>query len=128
MAGLDVLWHPATSEGLGTAVIDAMALGIPPVAFSVGGLPELIIDGECGILVPPGDVSAFAEAATRLVRDPALRKQLGSAGPARASKFSVEQMADGTAKTYATVLGLGYHTRRRQQRSAGRFVTEEEES
>src|SRR5262249_28661089 len=42
MAGLDVLWHPSSAEGLGTAVIDAMALGVPPIAFSVGGLPELI--------------------------------------------------------------------------------------
>jgi glycosyltransferase involved in cell wall biosynthesis len=128
MAGLDVLWHPATSEGLGTAVIDAMALGVPPVAFSVGGLPELIIDRECGLLVPPGDVTAFAEAAALLVRDKELRNRLGTAGPPRASKFSVEQMAEGTAKTYATVLGLGNHTRGRQQRSAGRVVTEEEES
>jgi glycosyltransferase involved in cell wall biosynthesis len=67
MAGLDVLWHPATSEGLGTAVIDAMALRVPPVAFRVGGLPELIIDRACGLLVPPGDVRAFASAAAALV-------------------------------------------------------------
>ena len=128
MAGLDVLWHPATSEGLGTAVIDAMALGIPPIAFSVGGLPELIIDQECGILVPPGDVTAFAKAAALMVSDATMRKRLGSAGPERASKFSVEQMAEGTAKTYETVLGIEYHPRGRQQRSAGRLVTEEGES
>jgi len=111
MAGLDVLWHPATSEGLGTAVIDAMALGVPPVAFSVGGLPELIVNGECGLLVPPGDVAAFAGAAALLVRDKELRNRLGSEGPPRASKFSVEQMTEGTARTYATVLGLQNHTR-----------------
>jgi glycosyltransferase involved in cell wall biosynthesis len=126
MAGLDVLWHPATSEGLGTAVIDAMALRVPPIAFRVGGLPELIIDGECGLLVPPGDLAAFAGAAALLVRDEELRRRLGTAGPPRATMFSVEQMADGTAKTYATVLGLGDHTRGRQQRSAGLIVTEED--
>src|SRR5689334_8959821 len=53
MAGLDVLWHPSSAEGLGTAVIDAMALGVPPVAFAVGGLRELIEDGRCGLLAPP---------------------------------------------------------------------------
>ena len=79
MAGLDVLWHPASSEGLGTAVIDAMALRVPPVAFRVGGLPELIIDRECGILVAPGDTAAFAVAATELVREEGLRKRLGVA-------------------------------------------------
>jgi glycosyltransferase involved in cell wall biosynthesis len=105
MAGLDVLWHPAASEGLGTAVIDAMALRVPPVAFRVGGLPELIVDQESGLLVPPGDVAAFAAAASRLVRDTELRKRIGDAGPARAGVFSVERMAEGTAATYGRVLG-----------------------
>lgn len=105
MAGLDVLWHPATSEGLGTAVIDAMALRVPPVAFRVGGLPELIIDRECGLLVPPGDIEAFADAASQLVRDVGLRKRLGEAGPLQAAEFSVARMAEGTSRTYERVLG-----------------------
>lgn len=105
MAGLDVLWHPATSEGLGTAVIDAMALRVPPVAFRVGGLPELIVDQETGLLVQPGDVRRFADAASLLVRDPELRLRLGSAGPAQAARFSVANMADGTAQAYERVLG-----------------------
>ena len=100
MAGLDVLWHPATSEGLGTAVIDAMALRVPPVAFRVGGLPELIVDRTTGLLVPPGDVGSFAHAAATLVRDADFRRQLGGAGPARAEEFSVTQMAEGTSRVY----------------------------
>src|SRR6476646_1758817 len=52
-SGLDILIHPARSEGLGTSVIDAMALGIPPVAFAIGGLPEVIVPGT-GFLVPQG--------------------------------------------------------------------------
>jgi glycosyltransferase involved in cell wall biosynthesis len=83
MAGLDVLWHPASSEGLGTAVIDAMALRVPPIAFRVGGLPELIVDRVTGLLVPPADVQAFATAASMLVTDRELRRRLGSAGPER---------------------------------------------
>jgi glycosyltransferase involved in cell wall biosynthesis len=101
MAGLDVLWHPATSEGLGTAVIDAMALRVPPVAFRVGGLPELIVDGTCGFLVPTGDVRAFASAAASLVKDADLRRRLGEAGPPRAEMFSVARMAEGTTSICA---------------------------
>lgn len=127
MAGLDVLWHPATSEGLGTAVIDAMALRVPPVAFRVGGLPELIVDQECGLLVPPGDVRAFASAAALLVRDPGVRTRLGEAGPAQAARFSVQQMAEGTAQAYARVLGNGPAlASARQEPGQGRDVSDEE--
>ena len=116
MAGLDVLWHPATSEGLGTAVIDAMALRVPPVAFRVGGLPELIVDGVTGLLVPPGDVRSFANAAATLVRDATLRAQLGAAGPPRAEVFSVAHMAEGTSGVYQKVLKRSLeHASARQQ-------------
>lgn len=105
MAGLDLLWHPSSAEGLGTAVIDAMALGVPPIVFAVGGLPELITQDETGLLVPPGDVAAFATAVTRATDDPALRGAMGRAGPRRAADFSVERMVDGTEATYRRVLG-----------------------
>lgn len=117
MAGLDVLWHPASSEGLGTAVIDAMALRVPPIAFRIGGLPELIVDHECGLLVPPGDIRAFAGAAALLVRNADLRRRLGAAGPARAEKFSVARMTEGTLHVYEHVLGRSIveHTHARHQ-------------
>jgi glycosyltransferase involved in cell wall biosynthesis len=105
MAGLDMLWHPSNAEGLGTAVIDAMALRVPPVAFAVGGLPELIVDGGTGVLVPPGDVAAFALSAGALIADPGERHRLAAAGPARAAEFGVERMIAGTERTYRTVLG-----------------------
>ncbi len=113
MAGLDVLWHPATAEGLGTAVIDAMALGVPPVAFRVGGLPELIGDGETGLLVEPGDVAAFARAAATLIDDASLRRRLAAGGPPRAAAFSVARMVEGTEAVYDRVLRL---SRRRLSR------------
>jgi glycosyltransferase involved in cell wall biosynthesis len=106
MAGLDVLWHPATTEGLGTAVIDSMALGVPPIAFDVGGLPELVEPGVSGLLVPPGDVAAFSQAAASLIRDEALRRRLGEAGPSRAAEFSVSRMAEGTRRAYRHALGV----------------------
>jgi glycosyltransferase involved in cell wall biosynthesis len=104
MAGLDLLWHPATAEGLGTAVIDAMALGVPPVAFAVGGLVELIEPERSGLLAPPEDVEGFARQAARLILDEPLRQQLGAGGPPRAAEFNVERMLDGTSAVYASVL------------------------
>lgn len=105
MAGLDLLWHPSSAEGLGTAVIDAMALEVPPVAFAVGGLSELIVDGVSGLLVPPGDVDAFADAVSSLLSDPARRSTLAAGGPPRAHEFGVARMVAGTEQTYRTVLG-----------------------
>ena len=107
MAGLDILLHPSSAEGLGTAVIDAMALGIPPIAFGVGGLPELIEHERSGLLVPAGDVGAFAAATDRLVHDEAFRRSLAAAGPARADEFSVERMIRGTQAVYDSVLARG---------------------
>jgi glycosyltransferase involved in cell wall biosynthesis len=112
MAGLDILLHPSSAEGLGTAVIDAMALGVPPVAFRVGGLPELIQDQRSGLLVPAGDVAAFAAATDRLVRDEPLRKAFAAAGPARAAQFSVERMVRGTQDVYDAVLASARRMRR----------------
>jgi glycosyltransferase involved in cell wall biosynthesis len=104
MAGLDLLLHPSSAEGLGTAVIDAMALRVPPVAFAVGGLPELIEDGACGLLAPPQDLVAFAAAASRAIEDGALRERLAAAGPARAEHFGVDRMVEGTRAAYQRVL------------------------
>jgi glycosyltransferase involved in cell wall biosynthesis len=104
MAGLDILLHPASAEGLGTAVIDAVALGVPPVAFCVGGLPEVIEDERCGLLVPAGDIAAFAAAIDRLVQDENLRRCLAAAGPQRAGEFSVERMLRGTHAVYDGIL------------------------
>lgn len=105
MAGLDMLWHPSGAEGLGTAVIDAMALGVPPVAFATGGLIELVEAGVSGLLVPPDDAVAFARAVERLASDTDLRRQLGAGGRVRAGQFNVRRMVDGTAAVYRAVTG-----------------------
>lgn len=105
MAGLDMLWHPSGAEGLGTAVIDAMALGVPPVAFATGGLVELVEPEVSGLLVPPGDTGAFAREAERLATDGALRRRLAEGGRLRALEFGVARMVDGTAAVYDLVLG-----------------------
>ncbi|MHB1312264.1 MAG: glycosyltransferase family 4 protein [Gemmatimonadaceae bacterium] len=107
MAGLDVLWHPSGAEGLGTAVIDAMALGVPPVAYATGGLLELVEHEASGLLAPAGDVTSFARAAERLALDVPLRQRLAEGGRARAAQFSVRRMADGTTAVYRAVAGPG---------------------
>ncbi len=106
MAGLDLLWHPSGAEGLGTAVIDAMALGVPPVAFATGGLVELVEHEHSGLLAAPGDNAAFAREVERLVRDVALRHRLSEGGRSRAAQFGVARMVDGTTAVYRTVLEL----------------------
>ncbi len=105
MAGLDVLWHPSRAEGLGTSVIDAMSLGVPPVAFAVGGIPEVIEDGVSGLLVPENDVAEFARAASKIIDDPVLRHELGQGAQLRATTFGAEEMTKGTEAVYDEVIG-----------------------
>jgi glycosyltransferase involved in cell wall biosynthesis len=105
MAGLDMLWHPARSEGLGTAVIDAMALGVPPVAFGVGGLPEVIVNDVSGRLISPGSVSDFSAAVAELVTDDALRQRLAEGARKRAREFDSQAMIERTAEVYQRVAG-----------------------
>jgi len=104
VAGLDVLWHPSRSEGLGTSVIDAMAIGVPPIAFAVGGLPEVIEDRKSGILVPAGDVGAFMRAASELITDDELRARLGEGARLRAREFDAKRMIERTAEVYDRVI------------------------
>ena len=103
MAALDLLWHPAASEGLGTVLIDSLALGVPPVAFDVGGVGEIVQNEQNGLLVPSGDVHGFAMAHQRLLDGP-LRHLLAAAGPSRAAEFSVEAMTDGVERVYQRIL------------------------
>lgn len=104
IAGLDVLWHPSKAEGLGTSVIDAMSLGVPPVAFRVGGIPEVIEHEVSGLLVPAGDSSAFAAAAAKLIEDPELRARLAEGARVRAKTFDASEMTKGTEAVYIEVL------------------------
>jgi len=94
----DLLVHPARWEGFGLAVLEAMLCSLPVVATNVSSLPELVVDGETGFLVPPDDVEALAAAILRALDD---RANLGHRGYERArSEFSVERMATRTAALY----------------------------
>jgi len=101
LAAADAFLMPSHHEGLGVAALEAMAAGIPVVASRVGGLPEAVVDGETGLLVPPADPAALAAAITRLAADPAHARELGAAGRARVqARFSMTAMAEGTLAVY----------------------------
>jgi glycosyltransferase involved in cell wall biosynthesis len=86
LAGADVFALCSASEGLPMSVLEAMAAGLPVVASDVGGVPELVRDGETGLLVPPARPAALASALERLAADAALRRRLGEAGRRRAEE------------------------------------------
>ena len=86
LAGADVFVLASDSEGLPMSVLEAMAAGLPVVASAVGGVPELVRDGETGALVPPRDSAALARALAPIVGDPELRDRLGDAGRRRVER------------------------------------------
>jgi glycosyltransferase involved in cell wall biosynthesis len=100
MHGLDVFVHPSLAEGTPNSIIEAMAHGLPVVATDVGGIPDLISEGG-GLLVPPGDAAALAEAMRRLAFDPDLRASVGRAARERYLKlFSPEAVLPAILSTY----------------------------
>ena len=90
----DVFVMSSVTEGLGTSLLDAMACGKPVVATSVGGIPEVVVDGETGFLVPPRDPEALAAAIVRLLADRGLREQDGRRRP-RARRSGLQRRAHG---------------------------------
>ena len=101
-AACDVFCMPSTRrEGLARAIIEAMAYGVPPVVTDAGGNPELVLDGECGFVVPPKDGNALAEAFARLYRDPDLRARFGHAARERIGNvFCTENTVKKTVALY----------------------------
>jgi len=87
-----------SGEGFGGAALEALAHGVPVVSSATGGIEELVIDGVTGLVCPPDDAGAIAEALERLIEHPELRRELAAKGRAHAQKFTVEQSA---TKLYA---------------------------
>jgi glycosyltransferase involved in cell wall biosynthesis len=84
-----------------TVVLEAMVAGVPVVGSSNGGMPDLVVDGETGVLVPPGDVGALAAALDLLLADPGRARRLGEAGRARVeSRFSLAEQARRVLEVY----------------------------
>src|SRR5207253_8510070 len=98
----DVLVHPVRWEGFGLALLEAMLASLPVVATRVSSIPEIVVDGETGVLVPPDDPAALASALNRVLADPS---DYGERGRARArAEFSVARMTQRTLAVYETAL------------------------
>jgi glycosyltransferase involved in cell wall biosynthesis len=105
---------PSLSEGLSNVLLEAMAAGVPVVATSVGGTPEVVEDGVTGLLVPPRDASALAQAIGSLLADPDRGRSIGHAGRLRvAEQFSLEATVRKTEDLYERLL-RGVRERRRK--------------
>ena len=106
MAAIDLLVHPAEGESFGRVAIEAMAAGLPVVGVAGGGIAEVVVDGETGLLGPPDDPGALAAGIERLVRDPDLRRRFGRAGRERvAARYSLPALTAGILGAYGRALG-----------------------
>lgn len=88
---VDIAVVPSLSEAFGLVALEALACGVPVIASAVGGLKEIIVDGQCGLLVPPGDTAALARALRLLLTDESLRLRLGAGARLRAQQFSPQR-------------------------------------
>lgn len=109
MESLDVFVMPSLSEGTPNSIVEAMACGKPVIASEIGGIPDMI-GSKAGILVPPGDISALADAMIKLAEDPELRKNMGVAAQERYRRlFSPKVVVPLLLETYQRVTNNGNH-------------------
>jgi glycosyltransferase involved in cell wall biosynthesis len=102
--GFDLFVMSSTTEGMCTALVDAMAAAKAAVATDAGAIPEVMVDGETGFLVPTRDHEAMAARIVQLLKNPKLRTRMGEAALERArERFTVERMVDGTQATYESL-------------------------
>ncbi|MDI6638148.1 MAG: glycosyltransferase family 4 protein [Bacillota bacterium] len=120
LEAMDIFALPSIQEALPMAILEAMAMAKPVVATTVGGIPEAVVHGETGLLVPPKDDAALASALLVLARNPARRHEMGARGYARfEALFTADLMARRTLEVYRRVLArrAAARTRRRPSRS-----------
>jgi glycosyltransferase involved in cell wall biosynthesis len=107
LGGLDVAVLPSRAEGMSNALLEYMAAGRPLVATAVGAAPDLVEDGVHGLLVPPDDPQALAEAIGALLDDPARARELGAEARRRAAEhYSREAMVRRFEEFYTSLAGV----------------------
>lgn len=105
LARANVFAHTSRWEGFGIVLLEAMLAGLPVVATRASAIPEIVVDGETGLLVEPGDVEGVARSLNELLGDSERARRLGAAGRERAhAEFSVARMTDRTIRVYESVL------------------------
>ena len=100
VASMDVLLNPSVTETFGNVTLEAMACGVPVVAARATGSTSLVVDGETGRLVTPGDAAAFADAVAAYVTDQSLCQAHGAAGEARSRGYSWDAINGAMAEVY----------------------------
>jgi glycosyltransferase involved in cell wall biosynthesis len=107
-AAFDALVLPSSNEGTPVSAIEALAAGRPVVATRVGGVPDVVQEGEDGFLVEPGATEALADRLAQLARDPALRERMGQAGRDRVlPRYAVGRLVDDVDRLYRSLLSGG---------------------
>ncbi len=101
----DLFVFPSLSEGMGRALVEAMAAGLPVVATKAASIPEVLAEGEAGYLVEPASAASLAAGIETLLLDPELQSRLAKAGRERARNYSVEAMLQKIGDVYQDVLG-----------------------
>ncbi|HVL87327.1 MAG TPA: glycosyltransferase family 4 protein [Candidatus Thermoplasmatota archaeon] len=101
LSAADVFVLPSEYEAFGIVLLEAMAVGTPVVATRVGGVPEVVVDGRDGLLVPPGEPSALAEAIARLLSDRPRAEAMARAGRAKAEGFDWSRIVERTERVLA---------------------------
>lgn len=107
LAAADVVALSSRQEALGTVLLDALALGKPVAATAAGGIPEVVLHGRTGLLVPVGDAEALGGAIARLIEDPELAAHMGAEARRRAALYSLDVVAERTQIVYARALRAG---------------------
>ena len=118
-AAFDALLLPSISEGTPVSAIEALAAGRPVVATRVGGVPDVVRDGEDGLLVEPGAIDDLAERLARLARDPVLRERMGTSGRERVvGRYGVGRLVDEMDVLYRALLEASSSSSRTSRRAA----------
>lgn len=106
LSAFDVFVFPSLNEGMGKAVVEAMAMGKPVIASDIGGIPDLVVQGKNGLLVPPAQSPALAQAVLELYGNPDKRARMGEAGRQMAAEYGVAAMVHRIDNLYQACLAI----------------------